>query len=162
MDKLVNVYIEIEQYSNQKYEFDKNENKLVLDRVLNYPYFYPYCYGFIPGTLADDNDELDILIITDNIIKKDNNYNVYIIGSLIMEDEKGMDEKILGVLEEDYKVIKDINNLSDEIKQNIFWFFSNYKNNVNGKWSKVSGFINKEESIKLYEKYKLAMVQRVL
>ena len=108
--------------------------------------------------MADDNDELDILIITDNIIKKDNNYNVYIIGSLIMEDEKGMDEKILGVLEEDYKVIKDINNLSDEIKQNIFWFFSNYKNNVNGKWSKVSGFINKEESIKLYEKYKLAMV----
>ena len=127
MDKLVNVYIEIEQYSNQKFEYDKNENKLVLDRVLNYPYFYPYCYGFIPGTMADDNDELDILIITDNTIKKDNNYNVYIIGSLIMEDEKGMDEKILCVFEEDYEKINDISDLNKNIKDDIYNFFSNYK-----------------------------------
>lgn len=158
MNKLVNAYIEIEQHSNQKYEFDRNENKLVLDRVLNYPYFYPYSYGFIPGTMADDNDELDILIITDKTIKKDNSYNVYIIGSLIMEDEKGMDEKILGVLEEDYTIVNDIDKLNNNIKENIYWFFSNYKNNTKGKWSKVIGFSNKEESIKLFEKYKLAMV----
>jgi inorganic pyrophosphatase len=158
MNKLVNIYIEIEQHSNQKYEFDKEKNKLILDRVLNYPYFYPYSYGFIPGTMADDNDELDALIITDNKIKNDNNYNAYIIGSLIMEDEKGMDEKILCVLEEDYLTINDMDKLSNNVKENIYWFFSNYKNNTKGKWSKVIGFSNKEESIKLYEKYKLAMV----
>jgi len=158
MDKLVNIYIEIEQHSNQKYEFDKEKNKLILDRVLNYPYFYPYSYGFIPGTIADDNDELDVLIITDNKIKNDNNYNAYIIGSLIMEDEKGMDEKILCVLEEDYLTINDMDKLSNNVKENIYWFFSNYKNNTKGKWSKVIGFSNKEASIKLYEKYKLAMV----
>jgi inorganic pyrophosphatase len=54
----VRVYIEIEKHSNQKYEFNKTTNKLELDRVLPYPYFYPYAYGFIENTLAMDGDEL--------------------------------------------------------------------------------------------------------
>jgi inorganic pyrophosphatase len=153
MIDLVNVYIEIEKHSNIKYEFNKENNRLEVDRILDYPYFYPYAYGFIPNTLADDNDELDILVITDKKLDIDKYYNVYIIGCLIMEDEKGMDEKVISVLEEDYKNIKDIDDLSSEIKDNIHWFFSNYKNKTKGKWSKVIGYINKEESIKLYKKY---------
>ena len=69
-----------------------------------------------------------------------------------MEDEKGMDEKILTVLKEDFDNIKDISDLDNEIKDNIHWFFSNYKSKTDGKWSKVIGFINKELSVKLYEK----------
>ena len=151
----INVYIEIEQFSNIKYEYDKNQQKLVVDRILDEPYIYPYAYGYIPYTLADDNDELDILIISENseiIIKNDTYYDVYIIGCLVMEDEKGMDEKILCVFEEDYNNIKDISDLSDEIKNIIFNFFSNYKNNSIEKWSKVVGFVNKELSIELYKK----------
>jgi len=155
MNKMVNSYIEIEQYSNIKYEFNKDTNKLEVDRILEYPYFYPYAYGFIPNTLAEDNDELDILIISDKKIANNNYYNVYIIGCLVMKDEKGMDEKILGVLEEDFDNIKDMGDLSDEIKNNIHWFFSNYKNKTSGKWSKVIGYLDKEESIKLFEKYNL-------
>jgi inorganic pyrophosphatase len=152
MNKLISVYVEIEQHSNIKYEYDKTEKKLVIDRILEYPYFYPYAYGFIPETLAEDNDEIDILIITDKKINIDSYYDVYIIGALVMEDEKGMDEKLLCVLESDYENIKDISDLNNDIKTNIHWFFSNYKNKTVGKWSKVCGFINKELAIDLYEK----------
>lgn len=68
-----------------------------------------------------------------------------------MEDEKGQDEKILCVLEEDCNKIKDIQDVSDEIKDIIFTFFSEYKNNMPDKWSKVDCFKNKEYAIKLYE-----------
>jgi inorganic pyrophosphatase len=152
MNKKVSVYIEIQQYSNKKYEYDKVQQKLVIDRILEYPYFYPYPYGFIPNTLAEDNDEIDILIITNENVEINTYHNVYIIGALVMEDEKGMDEKLLCVFESDYGNIKDILDLDDDIKNNIHWFFSNYKNKTPGKWSKVCGFINKELSINLYEK----------
>jgi inorganic pyrophosphatase len=151
----VDIYLEIEKFSNIKYEYNKENNKLEVDRILNEPYIYPYAYGFIVNTLASDNDELDVLIITDNFLKNDTCYSAYIIGSLYMEDEKGIDEKVLCVLEEDYQNIKDINDLSDEIKNNISNFFANYKNNIKGKWSKVGDFINSCEAIALYNKYKL-------
>lgn len=152
LDKKVCVYIEIEKDSNEKYELDKKMGELVLDRMLPYPYYYPYSYGFIIHTLASDGDELDALIISDQKIKKNAFYDVYIIGVLVMEDEKGMDEKVLCVFKDDYEKIHDICDLSDEIKDNIHWFFSNYKTKTPDKWSKVSGYENKQTAIKLYEK----------
>jgi inorganic pyrophosphatase len=151
----INVYLEIEQFSNIKYEFNKETNQLEVDRILNEPYKYPYAYGFIVDTLASDNDELDVLIITDKYLKNDHHYSAYIIGALYMEDEKGVDEKVLCVLEEDCEKIKDINDLSEDIKMSISSFFSTYKNNIKDKWSKVGGFINKDETIKLYYHYKV-------
>jgi len=152
MEQKVNVYIEIEKDSNVKYEFCKKTYTLIVDRVLDSPFVYPYSYGFIPGTLAEDGDELDILILTDDIIKNDTYYNVYIIGCLVMEDENGMDEKILCVFEQDYENMNDLDNISEDIKNKIYHFFENYKKNIIGKWSKVIGFINKELSINLYNK----------
>lgn len=151
MDKIVNVYIEIEKESNMKYEYDKEVGKLVIDRVLPYPYYYPYAYGFIENTMAKDNDELDALIITNKKIEKDTWTNAYIVGVLIMEDENGMDEKILCVLEEDYHSIKDLGDLTDDIKDNIHWFFTNYKKKTQGKWSNVFGYENKEYAIELHK-----------
>jgi len=148
----IKVYIEIEQFSNIKYEYNKNINKLIIDRILDEPFKYPFSYGFIPNTLANDNDELDALIITNKKIVNDEYYDVYIIGCLVMEDEKGMDEKILCVLEEDYEEINDISDLNNNIKDNIHYFFSNYKKKSIEKWSKVIGFINKDLSIELYKK----------
>jgi inorganic pyrophosphatase len=147
----VKVYIEIEQFSNQKYEINKSNGKLELDRVLEYPYFYPYAYGFIPGTLAADGDDLDALIITDNPIGKDNTYTAYIVGVLVMEDEKGMDEKLLCLLEDDTSKTFDISDFSEEILENIKWFFENYKNKTSGKWSNVIGYKNKEYANSLYQ-----------
>jgi inorganic pyrophosphatase len=148
----IRVYVEIEQKSNIKYEFNKNLNKLVIDRILDEPFIYPYAYGYIPKTLADDNDELDILIISDSSIKNDSFYDVFIIGALVMEDEKGMDEKVLCVLEEDYEKINDLHHLSEEIKNSIYYFFSNYKKKSSEKWSRVLGYIDKNTACDLYKK----------
>jgi len=150
-DNYINVYIEIEQFSNVKYEYNKETKALEIDRILNEPFVYPYAYGFIPNTCADDGDELDILIISDKPIQNNANYNVYIIGALDMEDEKGNDEKVFCVFEEDYETIKDIEYLSDAAIDSIMTFFSNYKSNVPEKWSKVRCLINKSEAVRLYK-----------
>lgn len=152
MTNKVTVYIEIEQNSYIKYEFDKAQNKLLVDRILPEPFIYPYAYGFIPNTLAMDGDDLDILIITDKPIQNDAFYDAFIIGVLIMEDEKGMDEKILCVLEEDSTKIQTIFDLDKHVLDKIHCFFSNYKKYTFGKWSKVIGFENKEYAIDLYKK----------
>jgi len=150
----INVFIEIERHSNIKYEFSKQHNQLIVDRILPYPHVYPYSYGFIPNTLAMDDDELDALIITNMPLIRGCTYPVYIIGVLIMEDEKGLDEKILCVLEKDYADINNINHLSTSARSDIFEFFSNYKKSDPGRWSKVHGFENKQYAIQLYEKYR--------
>ena len=152
MDRKVSIYIEIEKDSNMKYEFNKETNKLELDRILPYPYYYPYCYGYITNTLALDGDELDALIITDKKIEKDKHYEAYIVGVLVMSDEKGMDEKILCVLEEDYATIDNLNKLSKDTLDNIHWFFSQYKLKTPGKWSFVNGFREKEVAIQLHRR----------
>jgi inorganic pyrophosphatase len=153
MDQKVKVYIEIEKNSNLKFEYNHTNNEIELDRILDKPYVYPYAYGFIINTIAKDLDELDALILTDKFIKNDEYYNVYIIGVLIMEDEKGLDEKVLCVLEEDYNKINDLNDIDQNIKNKIHYFFSNYKNNSENRWSKVYNFKDKSSAIKLYNEY---------
>ena len=153
IEGIVNVYIEIEQFSNQKYEFNKEKGELELDRVLPHPFTYPYAYGFIPNTLAEDGDDLDALIVTNTPLEKGKEYKTRIVGVLIMEDEKGMDEKILCVLEKDYETIQDIGDLPESSLENVKWFFENYKKKDNGKWSKVSGYETKDDAVKLYKKY---------
>ena len=152
MDKKVTVFIEIEKDSNEKFEYNHETKTLELDRILESPYFYPYSYGFIPNTKAKDNDELDILIVTNKPILKGNFYEVFIVGVLVMEDENGMDEKVLCVLEEDYNKINDLSHIDDNIKKSIHSFFSNYKNKSIGRWSKVYGFEDKSYAIDLYKK----------
>jgi len=155
MDAKVRVYIEIEKDSNIKYELNKEINVLEVDRILPYPYYYPYSYGFIENTLAQDDDELDAVIITDKKIENDTFYEVYIIGVLLMRDEKGMDEKVICVLEEDYEEINNMDKLNSEIKENIKWFFSNYKSKTPNKWSEVYEFVDKEFAILIYNNYKI-------
>ncbi len=152
MKQKIKAYIEIEKSSNIKYEFDKEKKELLVDRILDKGFVYPYAYGFIPNTLGDDNDEVDVLIITNKELKHNTIYDAYIIGSLVMEDEKGMDEKIISVLEEDYEKVSDILDLDENIKNDIYNFFKDYKKNSIGKWSKVIGYINRDLSIKMYEK----------
>lgn len=156
LDNFFRVYIEIERGSNLKYEFNKETQRLELDRVLPEPFMYPYAYGFIPGTLANDGDELDVLLISSSHIPS-NTYEVgYIIGALIMEDEKGMDEKILMVPASDYldNPIEDIFDMDRAIRDQIEWFFSNYKTGQQNKWSKVYGIFGKRDALNLYYKYK--------
>lgn len=147
----VRVHIEIEKDSNLKYEMCKKTNTLIVDRILPPPYTYPYPYGYIVGTQAADGDDLDIVVLTEKHISKDTYLDVYIVGVLIMEDEQGMDEKVLCVLPEDVNKITDIGDVDLDIQLRIEWFFSNYKTNTFGKWSRVNGYRNKSYAINLYK-----------
>ena len=151
----VSCYIEIEKNSNLKYEFDKDTQKLVLDRILAAPYYYPFAYGFIPNTLGNDGDDLDILVITDKKVNIDTTLNGYIIGALVMEDEHGMDEKVFIVPEDEYPHLSYVEQMDSREVHKIVSFFTNYKNKDKGKWSKVHGIMSKVDAIKLYEKCKL-------
>jgi len=150
----IRVYLEIKKDSNIKYEFDKVTNELAVDRILPDPYYYPFAYGFIPNTLADDNDELDILLITNKEYNIDSYVEGYIIGGLEMEDEKGMDEKIFIVPCDEYEKLSDITQMNKENLDKIEWFFSNYKTKCENKWSKVYGFISCEKAYNIYQKCK--------
>jgi inorganic pyrophosphatase len=152
----VNVYIEIEKGSNFKYEFNKQTNQLELDRILSEPHVYPYAYGFIPNTLAEDGDELDILVITESKtpIKNDTYMDVCIVGALLMEDEHGNDHKILAIPKLEYETgnIQSLYDISSDILESIQTFFANYKKNEPDKWSIVKGFVGKPAAIQIYEK----------
>jgi inorganic pyrophosphatase len=157
-DIKVQVFLEIEKGSNIKYELNKTTNQLEVDRILPEPYVYPYPYGFIPNTtnvFGIDDDELDALIITDNKLETSKYYDVYIIGVLIMDDECGLDEKILCVLEEDYQTIKNIGNLSLSARDSIETFFTNYKKNTEGKWSNVHNFASKDCASFIYNRNRI-------
>lgn len=152
----VKVIIEIERHSNQKWEYDRVNDRLFLDRVLNYPYFYPYAYGFFPNTLGNDGDELDVLLITE---KRYQNYNDskteiegIIVGGLMMHDEKGADEKIFVVPIDEIENYNKITGLELQLMHNdIVWFFSNYKSREEGKWSRVEHILSKTEAVNLYK-----------
>jgi inorganic pyrophosphatase len=150
----IQVYIEIAKGSNQKYEFNKNTHSLELDRILPEPHVYPYAYGFIPNTVAEDGDELDVLIISDREILPETTLSARIVGALLMEDEKGNDPKILAVLptEPDFGNVHNLSDISSSQLESIQTFFANYKlNNHPERWSIVHGFISKKGALQIYK-----------
>jgi inorganic pyrophosphatase len=155
-DEAVNAVIEIPQGSNIKYELDKKSGAIFLDRILYGSQFYPANYGFIPNTLADDGDPIDILVLSTESVVPGCVIKSKVIGVLIMEDENGQDEKIVAVpvTKLDPQMAK-INSLEDlpEIKLNqIKHFFETYKDLEPGKWVKVTGFEGKEKAMELINK----------
>ncbi|NLO90277.1 MAG: inorganic diphosphatase [Clostridia bacterium] len=154
-DFTIEVFVEIPRGSNNKYEFDKEKGLFRLDRVLYSPVFYPADYGFIPDTLADDGDPLDAMVMTTFPTFPGCLIKARIIGMFIMEDEKGKDEKILGVPVHDprFDNIKSLEDLEQHILKEFEHFFSVYKN-LEGKEVIVRGWADKEEAMKTIEKAK--------
>ena len=155
-EEAINVLIEIPQGSNIKYELDKDSGAIFLDRILYGSQFYPANYGFVPNTLADDGDPIDVLVLSSEAVVPGCVIKSRVIGVLIMEDEKGKDEKIVAVptIKLDPKMAK-INELEDlpEIElQQIKHFFETYKDLEPGKWVKVTGFDGKEKAVELINK----------
>jgi inorganic pyrophosphatase len=145
MSVKVPVYIEIEKGSNIKYEFNKQTQSLEVDRMLLPPYVYPHAYGFIPNTLAADGDDLDALIIHDGLLELGKTYDAYIVDALRMEDEKGMDEKVICTLY-DSSTAMDPVTLAE-----IETFFAEYKKDTPGKWSRTDGYMGHEAAVALYK-----------
>ncbi len=127
---LVNVLIEIAGGSKNKYEFDKDLNAFALDRVLFASVKYPYDYGFIPNTLADDGDPLDGMVIMDEPTFPGCIITARPIGMLEMIDGGDRDEKILCVPEEDprYSQVKSLKDIAPHRQDEIAEFFRTYKN----------------------------------
>jgi inorganic pyrophosphatase len=127
---LVNVLIEIAGGSKNKYEFDKDMNAFALDRVLFSSVTYPYDYGFIPNTLADDGDPLDGMVIMDEPTFPGCVIAARPIGMMEMIDGGDRDEKILCVPDKDprYTHIKSIKDIPQHRLDEIAEFFLTYKN----------------------------------
>lgn len=155
-DNSFNVIIEIPMNDNPvKYEFDKEIGAIMVDRFMQAPMFYPCNYGFIPHTLSQDGDPADVLVISQYPIIPGAIIKVRPIGVLIMEDESGIDEKILAVptnkIDVTFENIKDIDDVPQIIKDRINHFFENYKKLEKGKWVKIVGWENAKKALDLIE-----------
>ncbi len=128
-DQWLEVVIEIPSGSRNKYEFDHERGIFRLDRVLYSSVHYPTDYGFIPDTLADDGDPLDILVIVEEPTFPGCYLRARPIGLLLMTDEKGKDDKILAVLADDprFEGIDSLEHLQPHWLREIENFFATYK-----------------------------------
>ncbi|MBI4277486.1 MAG: inorganic diphosphatase [Armatimonadetes bacterium] len=125
----VEAFVEIPKGSRNKYEYDEATGRIRLDRVLYSPLHYPTDYGFIPQTLAEDGDHLDILIVTHEPTFPGCVVPVRPVGVLDMRDDKGRDQKILGVPDGDprFREVADLADLAPHFLAEIEHFFTVYK-----------------------------------
>ena len=143
----INVVVEIPQGSAVKYEVDKASGALFVDRFLFTATAYPAAYGFIPGTLAEDGDPLDALVLIPSQVVPGAVVRARPIGMLRMEDEKGPDEKIICVphdrVHPHHSAVESIDDLPPITRGAIEHFFERYKDLEPGKWVKVTGWANR-------------------
>jgi len=151
----INVFIEIPQGSSIKYEIDKDSGVLAVDRLLYTSMAYPFNYGFIPNTGAEDGDALDVLLISSAPLFPGTFTPARPIGMLEMEDEGGVDHKIIAVptakIDPELADMNDINDIGEHLKSKIKHFFDHMKELEPGKWVKTKDFLDKsraEEEIK--------------
>lgn len=151
----LNAVIEIPYGSNIKYELDKESGAIMVDRVMYSAMFYPANYGFVPNTLASDGDPVDVLVLNEYPVQAGAVIPCRLIGVLIMEDESGMDEKLLAVpvskIDPSYDNIKSLDDLAPHKLAKIKNFFETYKALEKGKWVKVQDFKGIEEATKILE-----------
>lgn len=147
----VNVLIEVPKGSQNKYELDKELGVIILDRVLYSPLHYPADYGHIPATLCGDGDPLDVLVLVTEPTFPGCLIKSRPVGGIIMEDEKGLDDKILAVPIEDprFAQITDISDVPNHVLKEISHFFEVYKTLEPNKWVKVKNWISSSKAKKL-------------
>lgn len=150
LPKEMNVLVEIPQGSNIKYELDKKSGALVVDRFIHTAMVYPFNYGFVPGTLADDGDPIDVLLISSDPVYPGAVVRSRPIGMLEMEDEAGIDTKILAVpvtkIDPTYTEVKEVTDLDASTRGKIEHFFNRYKELEPGKWVKIRRFLGRSEA----------------
>lgn len=152
--------IEIEKGSKNKYEMDKETGALRLDRILYTSTHYPANYGFIPRTLAEDGDPLDVLVLCSECIRPMSLVECYPIGVITMEDGGDVDEKIIAIPYQDptYNTYKDITELPEHVSAEIRHFFRVYKS-LEGKETVVSDALSREEALRVIAKCQDAYIE---
>lgn len=150
----INVVIEISGGSGGgapvKYEIDKASGAVFVDRIVNTAMFYPCNYGFVPNSLHDDGDPTDVLVITDVALQPGTVIRCRPIGVLKMEDDGGMDDKVMAVpvdkVDPFQAGIRELDDVPEKTRDRIRHFFEHYKDLEAGKWVKVIGWGNREEA----------------
>jgi len=142
-DGVVNVIIEIRKGERNKYEFDKETGRLFLDRVNGTMLGYPSDYGYIPGTLCEDGDPLDALLLIDESVPHGTVVPSRPIGVLYFEDDGEMDEKLIVVPADDVSKdhITDLADLGENFKKVIEHFYTHYKD-WKKDWTGVDGTLH--------------------
>ncbi len=149
--EIVNVVIEIPLGSHVKYEVDKEAGVIRVDRILYTSMHYPFNYGFIPGTLEEDGDPVDVLVVGYDPFVPGSVVEAVPIGLLEMEDEEGVDTKIIAVpkpkIDPRFADIDDVSKLPRAVLDKIKHFFEHYKELEPGKWVKVREFRGREAAL---------------
>lgn len=149
--KEINVFVEIPKDSNIKYELDKDSGIVFVDRFLHTAMNFPFNYGFVPNTLADDGDPLDVIVLSDTAVAPGTVIPSTVIGYLEMEDEAGKDTKLVAVpsakIDPLYGNFKDISEVPEATKNKIKHFFENYKSLEPGKWVKLKDWKGSNEAL---------------
>ena len=146
-----NVIIEIPAHGEPiKYEVDKETGAMFVDRFMSTAMHYPCNYGYVPHTLSDDGDPVDVLVITPIPLLTGVVVRCRPVGMLKMQDEAGEDAKVLAVpvdkLTSLYRDIESPRDLPEMVLSQISHFFEHYKDLEAGKWVKVQGWVGAEEA----------------
>ncbi|MGF1528486.1 MAG: inorganic diphosphatase [Candidatus Competibacterales bacterium] len=164
----INVVIEIPAHSDPvKYEVDKDTGAVFVDRFMATPMHYPCNYGYVPQTLSEDGDPVDVLVPTPFPLIAGSVIRCRPLGVLNMTDESGRDTKVVAVpidkLTPLYSQVHNIFDLPAQLRDQIGHFFSHYKDLEQGKWVKIEGWAREEEAkqeiLASVERYKAAPVQ---
>ncbi len=145
-----------------KYELDKESGMMFVDRFLHTAMYYPGNYGFIPHTLSEDGDPVDVLVLGSTPVMPGAVIAARPVGVLLMEDDKGMDEKIIAVpsarLHPYHDNVEDYTDIRPILREQIEHFFAHYKDLEKNKWVKLKGWGDAAKSRELVlegaERYK--------
>lgn len=146
----IQVLIEIPKNSSVKYEVDKDSGLLKVDRFMYTAMSYPFNYGYLPNTQAKDGDPVDVMVISTYAVQAGCILPSRVIGMLEMEDEAGIDNKIIAVptkkIDPFYSTIEEITDLNEATLNLIKHFFEKYKDIEPEKWVKIKNFLAKEDA----------------
>lgn len=129
VDRTIEVFVEIPQNSQNKYEYDEERHVLCLDRVLHSAVHYPADYGFVPGTMGEDGDPLDALVLISVPTFPGCHVRARVLGLLHMEDEKGPDAKVLSAAVADPRLsqLRTLADVAPHTLREVEHFFATYK-----------------------------------
>lgn len=149
----IKVFIEIPEGSQVKYERDEGTGMLMCDRILHTPMGFPFNYGFVLGTKGQDGDPTDIVLLTSARLVPAVGVKAKLIGMLEMEDEEGVDTKLIAVpvqkVDPLFGVWSDIQDVPDHTKEKIKHFFDHYKDLEPGKFVKTGKFLGAKDAEKI-------------
>jgi len=156
------VFIEVSAGSRNKYEWNQEVGVMMLDRVLHSAVHYPESYGFVSRTLCGDGDPLDVLVMGTQPLAVGCVVYARPIAYMVMEDEKGMDEKVLAVLSNDahFSHIQCFEDIAKHKLAEVSNFFETYKSLEKNKWAKVGGWHNTEETYALLRRTNEAFLEQ--